>query len=401
MNFFFGTDRIKITGDVTRVLNLLEYHNIEYRDLKTGVDWVEFTVLRMTAKKIRKLPFYNINENCRVEIISRKGLPQFFLDFLCRPGMVLGVMFFAVCMLFYGSFVFDIKINGNNRLSEKYVLDALKSQNFTVGSYIPNVDFDRLSNEICLEYGDISWMFINMMGNVAYVEMHEYQGGNKKEDEFNEGSMTDLIATEDGQIYRYEVSSGIVKISIGETVLRGEILVSGIEKGEKADYYGRSVGEVFAKTYNTFNFKLPREIEIFEVSEKIEVEKWIEILGFRINLSKKGSNFDTSCDIIEESSKLTLPGGAELPITLTKRYEVKKVTRKVTLTDNELKDLADKRLSREFEEKLERCEVLSMQRNDTVNDEGYTVECSVYCIKNIAKEVKAERSETNNNTIKE
>lgn len=397
MSFFFGTDRIKVTGDITRVLNLLEYYDVEYTDMKTADNSVEFTVLRMNTKKVQKLPFHNIGENCRMEIISRKGLPQLFIDFLCRPGMVLGAVVFVVCMLFYGSFVFDIKINGNNRLSEKYVLDALKSQNFTVGSYIPGVDFDRLSNEICLEYGDISWMFINMMGNVAYVEMHEYQGEVKNEDEFGEGSMTDLVAAEEGQIYRYEVSSGIVKISIGETALKGDILVSGIEKGEKADYYGRSVGEVFAKTYHTFNFNLPREMEITEVSEKIEVEKFIEILGFQINLSKKGSNFDTSCDIIEESSKLTLPGGAELPITLTKRYAVKKLTRTVTLTDEELRDLADKRLNEEFEVKLENGEILSMQRNDTVNDDGYTVECNVYCIKNIAREVKAERSEVNTN----
>lgn len=398
MRWFFGIDRIKMVGDRTSILNFLEYYDIEYDDLKIFEERIEFSLIRRNTRKLKKLNLVGRQGIEEIEIISRRGLFQSLIDLVRRPGLVLGAIIFMICVLFYGSFVFDIKINGNDRLSEKYVLDALESCNFKIGSYIPKVDFDRISNEICLEYGDISWMFINMMGNVAYVEMREYQGKEKKEEQFDEGSMTDLIATEEGQIYRYEVSSGIVKISIGETALKGDILVSGSEKGDKADYYGRSVGEVYAKTYHTISFKLPRVIEITEVSEKIELEKWIEILGFRINISKKGSNFDTSCDIIEESSKLTLPGGAELPVVLTKRYEVRKNTKTVTLTDRELKALADKRLSEEIEEGLGRIEILSMNRNDGITEDGYSVECSVYCIKNIAKEVRAERREEEHDT---
>jgi hypothetical protein len=95
---------------------------------------------------------------------------------------------------------------------------------------------------------------------------------------------------------------------------------------------------------------------------------------------------------------LTLPGGAELPVVLIKRYEVRKTTKTVTLTDRELKALADKRLNEEIEEGLGRIEILSMNRNDGITEDGYSVECSVYCIKNIAKEVRAERREEEHDT---
>ena len=59
-------------------------------------------------------------------------------------------------LFFYGRFVFDIKISGNERLSDKYIMDALANAGFEVGSYIPGIDFDELSNKVPLGYDDIS-----------------------------------------------------------------------------------------------------------------------------------------------------------------------------------------------------------------------------------------------------
>ena len=144
---------------------------------------------------------------------------------------------FITAMIFYGEFVFDIKVNGNERLSDKYIIDALENSGFRVGSFIPDIDFDELSNKVPIEYGDISWIFVNMMGNVAQVEVREYKKDQENKGEAPPAEMTDLVATEYGQIYRFEVSDGITKVSIGDVVSRGQILVSGMEKGEKAGFF--------------------------------------------------------------------------------------------------------------------------------------------------------------------
>lgn len=388
---FIGIDKIEICGKVEEILNFLELYRVEY------------TCLEVISGGIRiELPMYKTSGVIRLleetgytsSIISRRGLPVVIIKMLKRPGIILGMAFFLTVLYFYGSFVFDIKINGNKRLSDKYILDALENSGFSVGSYIPDIDFDALSNKVPIGYGDISWIFVNMMGNVAYVEVREYEKTEDNQVPVTEGP-TDLVATVEGQIYRFEVPSGIVKASIGETVTKGQILVSGWEKGEKSEFIGRSRGRVFAKVVKEIRAEQQFEVEEEAVISKELIKKYVNFLGFEINLLKNSGNFDGSCDIIEESRKLTLPDGTELPVVIREIYVLQKEKKLRVFTEQEAETAAQIKFEEAYFSELEGAEVLKIEKTENNTGSSYSINAKVYCIVEISKEVPSVREENN------
>ena len=386
-----GASGMKIYGGAEEILNKLELHSVEYYGLKMDDDGVRINI---PCHKRKHLVKCLARDGVRCEELDKKGIPVFLKKLFKRSGLIVGSIILCIAMYFYGRFVFDIKINGNERLSDKYIMDALANAGFEVGSYIPSIDFDELSNKVPLGYDDISWIFVNMMGNVAYVEVREYKR-NEQESEKEPQGATDLVASCDGQIYRFEVSEGIAKVSIGQTVSKGEMLVSGDEKGDKSDYYGRSVGRVYAKVARTLSVEMPFQIEEEREVARILVKKTVKILGIEINLLKNSSNFDSSCDIIEQSRKITLPNNTELPVIITERYAIKKEKVTKHLGQEQVKELAKEKLWRSFSSQLGDLQIIEISTSESINEWVYRISCRVYCIMDIALEVPSVRAEEN------
>lgn len=382
--YFIGYDKIQISGDVIKILNFIEYHDVECMNMTVMPNGVEFYLISPFKKKLKGLPF--AENGLTLTIQKAYGIPSFIKRFINRPGMVLGMIIFAFSMFFYGKFVFDIKFEGNEKLSEEYLLSALENEGFGIGSYWPSVDFDKLSNAVCIDCKELSWLFVNMMGNVAHVSVREY-GSEDITEEFSQDSVTNLVAKTDGVIYRFEITDGIVVMSPGQTALKGDILVSGYHKGEKADYIGRSKGLVFAKTYKEISFKIDRETREKIKEDCFIIEKYAKILDFKINILKKGSNLTNDCDIIEESCKLTLPHGAELPVTVTKKYAVRYSEKIIRLSDRQLVSMAEQRIAEERDRLEKSSVVLSVDKSISVSEDGVTVYLGFYIIENIAEEV--------------
>ncbi len=387
-NYFIGVDRLKIYGKSDKLLNLLELNSVEYDDLETCDQYIVLSCASYTAKKLlvilseKEIPF---------DVISRKGLPFMLKRFILRPGLVLGTIFFSIVMIYYGKFVFDIKIEGNERLSDRYITDALSSFGFEVGTYFPDVDFDALSVAIPGKYGDISWIFVNMMGNVARVRVREFDAGTPggSDNEFP----SDLIAVKAGQIYRFEVSSGIVKVNLGETVYPGQILVSGIEKSETLDYEEKSCGRVFAKTSNSYCLSQEENVIEKSMAERRLLSRTIIFLGKEIKVLKRDRQEEVKCDIIEEEHKLTLPDGTELPVLIREIYALEYSEQERILSEDEAHDMLDLQLSNLIGSLGEGTVVLGMNKEYRYDGGVYYCDIRLYCIENIANETRAVREE--------
>ena len=138
-----GIDTLEIEGRREDILNALELWEVEYSDLKASQEGISIKLPRYQSRKVEN---FLRAQSFLCRITKRRGLPVFLLKLMKRPGLIVGMAVFLISMYFYGSFVFDIKISGNERLSDKYIIDALENSGFGVGSYIPSFDFDELSN---------------------------------------------------------------------------------------------------------------------------------------------------------------------------------------------------------------------------------------------------------------
>ena len=126
-----GASGMKIYGGAEEILNKLELHSVEYYGLKMDNDGVRINI---PCHKRKHLVKCLAHDGVRSEELEKKGIPVFLKKLFKRSGLIVGSIILCIAMYFYGRFVFDIKINGNERLSDKYIMDALEIRN-------PNINF--------------------------------------------------------------------------------------------------------------------------------------------------------------------------------------------------------------------------------------------------------------------
>lgn len=163
--------------------------------------------------------------------VRRRGLPHLFQRYRGRPGLLLGLVLFFFLVFSSENFIFDIRVSGNETLTDGEVLAMLEEDGVKIGGYLPELDLDGICVQFARRHGEVSWISVNMMGTVAEVELREYAAG---EDRAPDGSgahgtprsLKALVAERDGVVERCEVYGGSALVQPMQVVRRGELLIS-------------------------------------------------------------------------------------------------------------------------------------------------------------------------------
>ena len=70
-------------------------------------------------------------------------------------------------------FVWEIRVEGNEKLSDERVVEMLKKAGFHEGVLKKRVDVKKVTDRLLINEDEVSWMAINFDGNIAHVEMKE------------------------------------------------------------------------------------------------------------------------------------------------------------------------------------------------------------------------------------
>ena len=106
---------------------------------------------------------------CEVTVLSKSG-GRGNLRFLRRRAPLLaGLLLAALAVLASSLFVWQIEVRGSRRLSRGEILRALSDCGFSVGSFWPGLDTERLRSEMQLRCPGIGWMSVNVSGSRAVV----------------------------------------------------------------------------------------------------------------------------------------------------------------------------------------------------------------------------------------
>ena len=109
-------------------------------------------------------------------------------------------------------------------------------------------------------------------------------------------------------------------VKVGQTVKKGDLLISGVIPTELGGGAVRASGVVKGRYSEGAAVSVPKNAvkRVLGARELCEVE--IKIFGFSINIFQRYRNFDFECDIIEEKSEFCFNRGKKLPITVLRRY---------------------------------------------------------------------------------
>ncbi|GHU53083.1 sporulation protein YqfD [Clostridia bacterium] len=268
-------------ASLERFLNLAARHGAKLWDIRRGGGCIYFMT---TPKGYKELRVCARKSNVKIHIESKHGIRFFLYRHRKRKVLAGGAVFF-ICVLYYlSSFIWLVKVYGNERIETEQIVKFFSEQNLRVGGtklLVHKKDAEKL---FLTEFSDAAWVNVNIRGTRADIYIAENL---PKRETAGEDTPCNITAKRDGIITSIVTSAGTPLKKEGDAVLAGEILVSGEilvtseEVGERF-YYTRAAAEVSAKTYYEFDFTVPYEYEerVYTGHEK----KYYRLLAFDKNI---------------------------------------------------------------------------------------------------------------------
>ena len=322
------------------------------------------------------------------EKVEKHGAAAVLHRYRLRAGVFLGLFIFLLSVSTSSFFIWDINVSGCVNVTADEIRERLSAYGVREGAFIPSLDTNDIASRVLLEAGNLSFLKINLRGTVASVEVRERSEG---EGEAVLASPSNLVAKYSGQIERLEVLGGDVKVAYLQPVKKGELLVSGVIDSAALGYrLVRSRGKVFARVTLTYESKIPLEITEKTYTGAETSKKSIKFFSKTINFSKKTTALYEKYDTIVNEEKIYLFGKIELPIfilTITER-EYRETER--TLSESEALSRALAEIDEQSREELCGAEILSRSTTAESKDGELIVRVEVYCVLDIAEEVKIE-----------
>ena len=386
IEYFRSPYRISVQAeDAHLILDFLIAHNIPFHGQKN--DENTFSVLLYplyykTYMHLRK------ERRFRKETRKRLGFFSLIARYQKRMGLVVGFLL-AMALIFLSSlFVWDIRIEGADVIHENTILEALEKRGIYLGAFIPSLDTEITEQALILDVDGLSFVSINLRGTVAHVEIRERAS---EPEIVDRTSPSNLIATTDGQIEALQITGGFATVKCGETVKKGDILVSGIIDSAALGYrLVRARGEVLARITKTYKAEIPYETTEKIYTGKFFSQKSIKFFSKTIKLFGKDSISYPSCDKIESEKRIYLFGFIALPVFITETRFVEYEWIPKILTRQEALDSAQKQIFALREKELSDAEILGI--HTSVIEDGNILKMiqQVECIMDITQEVKIE-----------
>ncbi len=377
--FFSGEVRLYIQASPHLGANLFIFSGLSVYDAKPYREGYAVSVERRDKNAVLTL--------CRKQgyectVLCEKGLVPFLKKNLRRPGPAVGLILSMVLLWQCSNYVWDIKVYGNERLSEEEVIQILEDHGFYIGCRHSAMDLHELCNDIPIGSDDIAWISVNMMGSVAEIQLVELRERPKEKPKNEEP--VNLVATREGLIVRFELSSGRAVTSVGQTVSAGQLLVAGFSEKDTGLHPKVSAGRVYAKTVISKEVFVPFKSVKQEENPSIPLKKSVNILGKEIFFFKKGRLSVEKYDIVCEEYRPTVLGIA-LPLRMKDYRAVTYSEVETVLTPERAREEAKRVILGNL--LLEGAEILETEFFFEERDDGIHAVCQAECVMDIAKQV--------------
>lgn len=196
---------------------------------------------------------------CSMEVLGRGGLPVFFRRFRRRQVWTAGLLCFAAGLYLLSSFIWTVRVEGNERLTEEELLSVCGEMGLKPGVWKRRVDTEAIANGLLLRFSDISWVSVGVEGTDVTIKLAETI---EKAERIDRETPCDIVAAQDGVIVQITAERGTPKVQAGDVVKKGDILISseliiGLEGEEQHTAYTAAEGTITARIWQKLTEEMP------------------------------------------------------------------------------------------------------------------------------------------------
>lgn len=233
-----------------------------------------------TVKDYIKLAKIAKKAGVRLRIADKNGFPFLVHRYRNRFGLLIGICFFVLFLLFMQNFVWQIDVVGNQTIQTKQIEDLAKSLGLHTGAYLHNINFKQIQREMELQLPNIAWITVNHNKTKVVIELCE---STKIPDMEDEDTPSNLVAKKDGIIKYTEIYSGQKIVKQGDIVSAGDLLVSGIQEDQfQQTHFYPSRGKVIAETYQTKRFSQPLQFSDKQYTGQVKKRHYLDLFGLKV-----------------------------------------------------------------------------------------------------------------------
>lgn len=370
--FIIGFLEVEFSGDITEViLNICAKHGISLWNIKRKDKKIRCF---MTVSSFRVLPDIARKSGIRVHILKKIGLPFIINRYKRRFGIPVGVAVFFSFLYFMSCFVWSVEVEGNKAVPDNEILSTCETFGIKEGVLKSSIDPQIGKQKLLLEQNKLAWASVNVEGCMVTVNVTE-----AKEKEQDNSIATNITAAADGIITKIDVTSGNCLVKVGDTVAKGQLLVSGVIEHADSTRFVHSSGSIIAKTERVITVSADYKRIVAKKTGAVKKRSVLSFFG--INIPLYLGNVNGSFESRSDTKQAALLG-KKLPIRLQTKYYEMTNDEEITVSKEELlKEL--ERLLKSEAKGIANFEVKS--RNFTEKDSCITLKSVITAEENIAK----------------
>lgn len=332
-NYIKGYVIIMVEGCyLEKFINICAHRQILLWNIKKKKECL--MTLNISAKGFKKLRPIVKKTGCKAKMIRKRGLPFILNRYKRRKAFVLGAGVFVLLIYFLTSFIWIVEITGNKELDSQFIIDKLACIDIKPGILKYNVDPDKVVRNMMLEIKELAWIGVTVKGTKVKVQVVE----RKQPPELIPTHIPcDIIARRDGIIKSIFVKEGQETVKAGDTVTRGQVLVSGVLKNkndEKDLRFVHAIADIKARTW--YEGLCPINLIETEVirTGRVKNNYAIVIFSKRIDIFPGKDKFE-NYDKIGVNKTISLGNDFVLPFALIidKYYETDFVQKEIGLNE--------------------------------------------------------------------
>lgn len=372
----FGFITIKIYGDnAEQILNKASKNNVEIWNLKYKNQSIIGNISVKNFYKLRKL---KRGTKCKIKILKKHGIIFKIKKHKKRTGILIGLIFFGLILYMLSNYVWIINVEGNVKLSTTEIVSSCKKIGIYEGINKKMINSKYDSQRLQLTQKGIAWCSMNVEGCVLTVNLSESEVSDKEERQ----TPSNLKASIEGKIKKIDTTSGDVVVKVGDTVSKGDLLVSGIIQNMSSTLFVHSEGNIIAETKRVFSAKGDYTQETTYETGKITNRKILNIFGIKIPLYLGNIKKENINSIKMKNIKIF---NKKIPVKITQQQYIFTKTEKITYDKNKLEEL----LYNDIKNQVNSFDLISaneIKRDIVYTEAGILMKIEYACEENIAKE---------------
>jgi similar to stage IV sporulation protein len=324
-----------------------------------------------------------VMEACGIPYVRGKtgGVWGGVKGFLHHPGLVAACVLSLVLYLWLGGMVWEVQVISPIDIDEDRVLAALAECGLGEGTRLSSIDPDRLVNAYLLLDSDTAFASIHLKGVVAQVELIPKSSGEEPE---NTASPCNLVASRDALITEVTVYSGTRAVRVGETVAKGDLLVSGVITDAGGTRILAAKADIRGQVEEDLTVEIPLTLQCEQVVERRLCGVTLTVCGRTLSFGKSGGG------LLSERKQVYLFDRVRLPVSYEVWREVKTETVPLAYTEEEAERIASAEARQRVTNAVGDGTLLDYTLSGGIENGTYVVRAHIVYESNIAKSLAFE-----------